>query len=217
MSENLRVSRRDIQAMETRQQIVRAARDLFAAHGYAGTSVAQIAKQAGVSVQTIYDSVGSKGAIVLALNDLIDEEGGVREIAGRMRDATEPVELIKIAVAITRSINEKCADIVSAIYSAASTEAEMRSVRDESRRRHRDGIGRLTKRLQSMGALRTDRTVDACADVIAAMTDPQVVRTFVVEYGWSWQSWDDWTVDAITALVLAPSAAAPATRRGRSR
>lgn len=202
MTEQRRATRRDAQASETRRHIVATARQLFAAQGYAGTSVAQIARQAQVSVQTIYDSVGSKSALVVALNDLIDEEGGVREIAGRMERATEAIELLRIAVAITRSINERCADIVSAIYSAASSEPEMRRVRDESRRRHREGIGRLTERLESMAALRADRGADECADVIAVMTDPQVVRTFVFEYGWSWQRWDDWTVDAIAALVL---------------
>ncbi len=202
MAEPRRTTRRDVQASETRRHIVEAARQLFAAQGYAGTSVAEIAKRAQVSVQTIYDSVGSKSALVVALNDLIDEEGGVRELVGHMSQTTHPTELIRLSVAITRSINERCADIVSAIYSAASTEPEMRGVRDESRRRHREGIGRLTKRLESMGALRADRGVDECADVIAGMTDPQVVRTFVFEYGWSWQQWDDWTVDAIAVLVL---------------
>ena len=70
-------SRRARQAAETRRDILNAARKLFAQKGYAATSVAEIAAAAGASVQTIYDSVGSKAELVSALNDLIDEEGGV--------------------------------------------------------------------------------------------------------------------------------------------
>lgn len=182
-----------------------AARTLFAAQGYAGTSMAQIAEQADVSVQTIYDSMGSKRSIVRALNDLIDTEGDVAALASRIARATDPIELLQTAVAITRNINERCADIIGAIYSAASVEAEMGAVRDEPRRRHREGIGRLTSRLDSLAALRTDIPADTAADVIAAMTDPQVARTFVLEYGWSWDSWHTWTVDALATLVLRPS------------
>ncbi len=198
-------SRRARQALQTRRDIVAAARTLFALQGYAGTSMAQIAERADVSVQTIYDSMGSKRSIVLALNDLIDVEGDVPELASRIAEATDPIELLHNAVAITRNINERCADIVGAVYSAASVEAEMRAVRDESRRRHREGIGRLTSRLSSLGALRSDIAIDTAADVIAAMTDPQVGRTFVLEYGWSWDSWHAWTVKTLATLVLNPT------------
>src|SRR5208282_534520 len=64
-----RPNRREVAAAETRREILRAARRLFAAHGYAGTSLQQIAEESGVAVQTIYSSVGSKAALVLALND----------------------------------------------------------------------------------------------------------------------------------------------------
>lgn len=202
MAETSPPSRRTMQAEQTRRDIVAAARPLFAAQGYAATSVAQIADAAAVSVQTIYDSVGSKGAIVRQLNALLDEEGGVAELASRIPAETDPVELLQIAVAISRNINERCEDIVGAVYSAASAEPEMSGVRDESRRRHREGIGRLAGRLFALDALRPDLEVDTAADVIAALTDPQVARTFVKEYGWSWTRWHTWTVEALSTLVL---------------
>ena len=39
--------------------------------------------------------------------------------------------------------------------------------------------------------------------MIAALTDPQVVRTFVIDYGWGWNAWHDWAVDALAQLALA--------------
>ena len=75
-----RPNRREVAAAETRREILRAARRLFAQHGFAGTSVQRIAEEAGVAVQTIYSSVGSKAALVVALNDLIDEEAGVAQL-----------------------------------------------------------------------------------------------------------------------------------------
>ncbi len=202
MADEPRPSRRAKQAEQTRRDIVAAARPLFAQQGYAATSMAQIARLAEVSVQTIYDSVGSKSAIVRQLNELLDDEGDVGPLASRIPTTTDPVELLRIAVAISRNINERCEDIVAAIYSAASVEPEMGAVRDESRRRHREGIGRLSSRLASLRALRSDIDVETAADVIAGLTDPQVARTFVSEYGWSWERWHSWTVETLATLVL---------------
>ena len=72
-----------------RDEILRAARRLFAERGYARTSVRDIAQAAGVSAQTVYDSVGSKQALVARLNDLIDAEAGHRGDRSRRSARTE--------------------------------------------------------------------------------------------------------------------------------
>ena len=52
-----RPSLRARQAQLTQQEILGAARRLFAENGYTRTSVRDIAKAAGVSAQTVYDSI----------------------------------------------------------------------------------------------------------------------------------------------------------------
>lgn len=198
-------TRRARQAAETRQDILRAARRLFAARGYARTSLADIAAAAGTSVQTIYDSVGSKATVVAALNDLVDDEGGVASLAARIPTETDPRALLDIAVSITHNICRRCGDIIGTVYSAADSEPPLAAVRDESRRRHREGITRLTVRLRDLGALPPGTDIARTADAIAVLTDPQVVRTFVTSYGWSWESWHQWALDTLATLTLAPT------------
>ncbi len=74
-------SLRERRVQLTRDEILRAARRLFADRGYARTSVRDIAQAEGLSAQTVYDSVGSKQALVSRLNDLIDTEAGIGPIA----------------------------------------------------------------------------------------------------------------------------------------
>ena len=74
-------SLRERKAQLTRDEILAAARRLFAERGYARTSVRDIARAAGVSTQTVYDSIGSKQALVARLNDLLDAEAGIGAIA----------------------------------------------------------------------------------------------------------------------------------------
>ena len=63
-------SRRREAAERTRLAILAAARALFVEHGYAGTSVQQIAARAGISVDTVYASVGRKPQLLLAVHDM---------------------------------------------------------------------------------------------------------------------------------------------------
>jgi len=56
-------------ALRTRTSIVETARDLLLEGGYPGMTVASLAAAAGVSPQTVYNSVGNKAAVVKAVYD----------------------------------------------------------------------------------------------------------------------------------------------------
>src|SRR4051794_17291956 len=108
------MSRRERQAQQTRDEILSAARRLFAAEGYTRTSVRDIAQAAGVSAQTVYDSIGSKQALVARLNDLIDTEAGIAQLGQAAAGSTDPKEVVATPARITCSILEHCGDVVHA-------------------------------------------------------------------------------------------------------
>jgi AcrR family transcriptional regulator len=62
-------------AARTRAAVIDAAGRLFTERGYAETSVADIAAEAGVSVDTLYAAVGRKPQLLLAVHDSILSEG----------------------------------------------------------------------------------------------------------------------------------------------
>ncbi|MEI2775047.1 MAG: TetR family transcriptional regulator [Tetrasphaera sp.] len=61
---------RDEQAAATRRRILASAAELFTREGYAATSVAAVARAAGVSAQTICNAFGSKPALLKAAYDV---------------------------------------------------------------------------------------------------------------------------------------------------
>jgi AcrR family transcriptional regulator len=199
------VSRRERQAAETRRDIVAAGRRLFAQQGYAKTSVVQIAHEAGVSVQTIYDSVGSKAAIVRMLIDLIDAESGVPELVSEFTPAARPRNVIATAVRISRNICERCDDVLTALVTSAPTEPEMAAAMAEGQRRHREGIRQTVGLVVKPQVLARGVSVAHAVDLVSAMTEPAVVRTFVKDYGWSFDKWEKWTVATLCDLVLKPA------------
>lgn len=62
-------STRVVRAERTRTQIVETAQELLLEDGYAAMTVASLAAAAGVSPQTVYNSVGGKAAVVKAVFD----------------------------------------------------------------------------------------------------------------------------------------------------
>ncbi len=62
-------SRRKIAAEATQQVIVETAAKLFVEQGYAVTTITQIARESGVAVQTIYNSIGSKRELLSRVLD----------------------------------------------------------------------------------------------------------------------------------------------------
>src|SRR5512140_2711545 len=55
---------RQSQKEATRNRVIEAARELFDAQGYEGTTIREIARQAGVSVGSVFTTFASKGEIL---------------------------------------------------------------------------------------------------------------------------------------------------------
>jgi AcrR family transcriptional regulator len=196
--------RRQQQARATHRDIVGAARRLFAERGYAATSMVDIALEAGVAVQTIYASCGSKRELVLALVDTIDEEAGVATIAAQLAESDEPAEIVSLAVHLTRQLNERCGDIVSALLSAASLEPDAAAAAAEGKRRHRDGSARTAAKLDGLGALRAGLSPDDAAALLATLTWRPMYAQLTQEHNWSFDNCEEWITTILTTTLLRP-------------
>jgi AcrR family transcriptional regulator len=82
-SPNLSLRERNKQS--ARETIVRAAADLFSQHGYATTTLAEIAAASGIAPSTLFNYYPSKSDIVFSLfNEVI--ESAERRVVGRPKD-----------------------------------------------------------------------------------------------------------------------------------
>jgi AcrR family transcriptional regulator len=192
---------RERRAQLTRDEILGAARRLFAERGYARTSVRDIAKAAGVSAQTVYDSVGSKQALVSSLNDLIDAEAGIAALARAAAESQDPREVAATNARITRSILEHCGDIIHALITGAAAEPELAAVLAEGQRRHVEGAGRVVAVLRGLHALGPIDPDDA-GETLAAITDIRFALVLQEDYGWSLDRLEGWMADASRRLLL---------------
>ena len=194
--------RRAVQAEQTRAEILSAARRQFAVNGYAATSVKDIATAAGVSVQTVYDSVGSKADLVRRLNDLIDVEANVGEIAMTIPTITDPLALVRIPAMITRRIVERCGDILRSCQDGARAEPDLATVLDEGSRRHVGGARAIVERLHSLGELDPELSVADATVTVATLADHRVAQVLVDLHGYQLDAVEDWIAATVAHAVL---------------
>src|SRR5690242_13198631 len=110
-------SRRLAQARATKSAVVKAARQLFIARGYPGTTIEAIAETSCVPLPTVYRLFGSKRGILSAVLDVAfggdDEPIAFHERPAVLAALSEPnpVRLIQAFAHIARELIERSAAI----------------------------------------------------------------------------------------------------------
>lgn len=190
-----------MQAAQTRRDIILAATQLFTERGYARTSVADIAAKAGVSVQTIYSSVGSKGQLITAMLDEIDAIAGIPELARQAAKATDPHEIIAFQARITRQLNERCRDILAGVRSASAVDPDLAAAYAAGTARHVGGVRLTVDNLRRTGALAIDP--EQAVATISVLTSIDVYTQLVADHGFTFDDCESWVRQALEALLLA--------------
>src|SRR3954451_7312018 len=116
-------------AQASRREILEAAHRLFLQQGYVATSIPAIAAEAGVAVQTIYNTVGSKrdvlgGVIELAVRGSHYPATPSETVGERIRAASEPGLIVELLVDWLAEAHGRSAAIYVAIREAAAVDAE---------------------------------------------------------------------------------------------
>jgi len=203
-----RSPRRREQAATTRSSVLTAARDLLQDRGYAATSVADIAHVAGVSVDTVYASVGRKPELVLAVIDMV--LGGADEpVPAEQRDyvlsiRTEPSALGKVRVyaAAVALLVPRTAPLQEALRTAGQTDSECADVWRSLVNRRADNMRLFAADLRSTGELREDLTDEQVADVVWS-TNAAEYWMLLNQRGWTPARYEALLVDIWSRTLLA--------------
>jgi len=200
--------RRDEQAAVTRKAVLNAARNLFVSKGYTATTVAEIAEQARVSVDTVYATVGRKPALMRELVEtaISGTETAVpaerRDYVARVRAATSARDKISIYAQAITDIHERMAPVFLALRDAATTDQECASVWAEIAKRRATNMGTFAADLRATGELRADLSDQQVADIIWSMNAPEFWVLLVRERAWTPAQFAAWLTDAWARLLL---------------
>jgi AcrR family transcriptional regulator len=188
------------QADATRRRILVAAEQLFATHGYAAVTMEAIARQAEVSLATLYLYFPGRAGVVGAL---AEELVAAPELnVEQALEGTDPIAQLRIGARIMRQLNERSWLITDILRSQRGNDPEIARLLALWQQRHLDAMQRAVTALAARGALRPGLEAHAAADVLYALAGTEVYRALVVERGWSPEDYERWLFETACRELL---------------
>jgi AcrR family transcriptional regulator len=215
-------TRRRAQADQTRSAIIRAARDLFIERGYGNTTIPDVAQAAGVAVETIYASVGTKAELLHRAWDITvggDDQDIVfheRPEVLAIRDERDLARRLMLHAAFSTKTAQRIAPFQLMVQSAAGSDPTAGAMLKEMNRQRLIGIGVMAAEAAKTGQLAVPE--EECRDIIWSMTDGMLWHRLVNERGWTNERFAKWLGQLwVERLTNKPSSDPPATQTSPSK
>ncbi len=202
----VRPGRREVQSRQTRELIVSSAGELFLANGYMATSIEAVAARAGVAIQTIYNSVGNKPALLSAVLDAA--------VAGPNAPATVP-EFMQERVAQAADVAgvvgiladwfaegmPRSQAVFTIISQAAAVDPAVAALRDRRAAQRLANYRLAAAAVRARGGLANGMDDDGAAAAIFTLGHPDSYATLVAQFGWSLPHYRDWIHSALLRIL----------------
>jgi AcrR family transcriptional regulator len=203
---------RDKQTALTRGRIVAAAKGLFIANGYLGTTLAAVARDAQVSVQTVYNVVGGKPTLLKAVYDValagdeepipLSERPEIRALAA-VPDARTCLALF---AALTRDIGERLHPLLPIVLAqTASGDPDLAGFAETIERERAIGTAMTAGHVHDRFGLRPGLSADDAAAILWTLTSPDVAQRLVFRREWGWDRFQEWLGTAMADALVGPA------------
>jgi AcrR family transcriptional regulator len=183
-------------ARATRARVVEAAAPLLVERGYLETTMADLARAAGVAVQTLYLSFGSKAAVLEATLDVVAPDQ-----ASGWTDDADAATVLAEHVAVTCAAVERRHPL-DAVLRAAAADPEPAAILAEARQAALAAHARAVDELAERAGFTPHLSLQRATDVMAALLSPETYALLVVEQGWTTPDWSEWALRHLTADLL---------------
>lgn len=208
------VTRRE-RARRSRLRILGAAREVFAANGYHGATMSEIAEASGLAVQTVSYFFGTKARLLsdllgaAVMGELPDGEGGARPgdpaesdwFAAAMADDDGP-RALGTFVGGAVDVFARAAAVAEVARVAALTDPEVEAVYRRAEDLRVAQFRRIVRALGEHGWLRADLTEDLATDVLVTVLSSPTYLALRIDRGWSPAQITAWFTEALTRLLL---------------
>jgi AcrR family transcriptional regulator len=197
---------RQAQAGRNRDAILGIARAGFLAQGYAATTMASIAGQAGLSVDTVHKAFGGKAGLVRAIYEQsLAGEGPVAapQRSDEMQSAEhDPRTIVSRWGALSTEVAPLVAPIHLLIRDAAATDPEMAALLRDSDRQRRERMRHNARTLADRGHLTPGITLEDATDVMWTYSSPELYELLVIRCGWNLTRYGRFIADSMAAALV---------------
>ena len=202
--------RRREQAAATRRDILRAAQGLFESKGYAATTMAAIAGEAGVALKTVYSAFETKSGVLRALWNLLlrgdDADVPVMDRAWyrEVLDEPDPERKLRLNARNARAVKTRIASVLQVIRHAAPLDTDIEALWARIQSDFYDNQRAIVQALDDKGALRSGLDVARASDILWTLNHPDVWQLLIVQRGWTPGQWEDWFDETTRSQLLEP-------------
>jgi AcrR family transcriptional regulator len=204
--------RRREQAAATRREILKAAQRLFEEQGYAATTMAAIAGEAGVASKTVYLAFETKSGLLRALWHLLlrgdEEEAPVaaRRWYQEVMEEPDPDRQVRLNARNSRRVKERAAALMGVIRSAAPADPDIAALWSRIQSDFYDNQRSVVQSLHDKEALRPGLDVARATDIVWTLNHPDLWQLLVGERGWTPEQYERWFGDIVSSQLLEPPA-----------
>lgn len=191
---------REERAEQTRGAVIEAARDLFVSQGWAATGMREVAKAAGVALETVYSHFSNKRGLLLAVADVavVGDDAEV-PLASRpeflaIGEGRRSARL-EAAAAVLTAVHVRTAPIAVVLRQAAPGDPELAALLRAARERQRIDVAAALELVMGRPPTPTER------DGLWAMASPEVYLLLVEESGWSPADYQRWVAATLERVV----------------
>jgi AcrR family transcriptional regulator len=196
----------------TRRRIADAALELFSTQGYARTTLQQIADAAGVHVQTIYLTFGTKTLVLAAACEALRADGEDPELpptewswAKELLADPDPASQLRRYAAHIRRTAPRGGPLVAAVRSAAHGDPDVTAFLAHAQAGRYLGPSGIVALLAEKGALRDGLDRERAADTMFAVSSYESYELLVTDRGWSPDDYERWLGEVLCELLLEPA------------
>ena len=164
-----RLGKRQVEAEETRERVIDAARELFAEAGFFGASLEDVSKRAGVARATVYYQFESK----FGLLDAAIEATLARAASDSLRRTREHADAAKAVMLYPKAVCEFWSSeyaFFRNVIGLAAVNPEAERITEPYDLRRKELISWLVKRLADQGKLRDGVSPKQAVDVLWMLT-----------------------------------------------
>jgi AcrR family transcriptional regulator len=198
-----RSSLRVEQADETRRRIRQSARDLFIAQGFSNTTVVQIAKGAGVAPQTVYSVYQSKGGVVRAMLEDLEEVADQKGWEAKIRAEPHPPRQLELFVRWIRTLFELGAPVLRASIPAMA-DPNVSAFHAQGDANRLGAATALADHWAQAGALRRDLAPSAAAERLWLLTSSGQFLIAIDVLNWTPDAYERWLTEILQRELFAP-------------
>ncbi len=188
--------------------MLRAAHDLFVTQGYGRTTIAEVARAASVSAETVYAAFGTKANLLHRVWDVTiggdDQEVAYHERPEVLALRAEPDLGRRLAMqaALFTQTAHRIVPFLLAMQAATAAEPTAAAMVEEIGRQRYAGIGVMAREAAATGQLAV--TEEQCRDVVWATTDGTLWQRLVNERGWSDEEFARWLGEMWIRVLVRP-------------